>query len=132
MTQAILDPGDPANYARFATLEPMKGVASWRPKDVLIQEVKDDRIVPNTSTEILARALGLVQVGPTTHDVPGMTRVPGPLTGNLPGGATGGLVQFEMANGTTAAHGDLIFSPEAKKQYVEFFRTALAGRAWVR
>ncbi len=131
ITQAIMDPGDPANYARFATLEAMNGVPSWRAKDVLIQEVKEDRIVPNTSTEILARALGLAQVGPITHEVPSMFRAPAPITGNLPTGATGGLVQFETANGTTAAHGDLIFSPEAKKQYVEFFRTALAGRATI-
>lgn len=131
ITQAIIDPGDPANYARFATLEPMNGVPGWRAKDVLLQEVKEDRIVPNTSTEVLARALGLVQVGPITHDVPSMTRVGAPVTGNLPSGATGGLVQFEMANGTIASHGDLIFSPEAKKQYVEFFRTALVGRATI-
>jgi hypothetical protein len=128
ITQAIMDPGDPANYARFATLEPLEGVQSWRAKDVLIQEVKEDRIVPNTSTEILARALGLVQVGPITHEVPAMARVAGPVTANLPSGATGGLVQYEVANGTTATHGDLIFSPEAKKQYVDFFRTALAGQ----
>ena len=131
ITQAIIDPGDPANYARFATLEPLNGVPGWRAKDVLVQEVKEDRIVPNTSTEVLARALGLAQVGPITHEVPSMTRLAAPVTGNLPSGATGGLVQFETANGTVATHGDLIFSPEAKKQYVEFFRTALAGRATI-
>ncbi|MBX3191098.1 MAG: hypothetical protein KF819_29140 [Labilithrix sp.] len=129
ITQAIVDPGDPANYARFSTLEPMPGVANWRAKDILVQEVKDDNIVPNTSTEILARALGLAQVGPVTHDVPGMTRIPAPATANLPSGATGGLWQFSTAGGTVATHGELIFSPEGRKQYVEFFRTALAGRA---
>lgn len=129
ITQAVIDPGDPANYARFATLEPMSGVANWRPLDVLLQEVEEDRIVPNTSTEILARALGLAQVGPVSHEVPGMAHADLPTSMNLPSGATGGLTQFAMANGTTAAHGDLIFSPEAKKQYLEFFRSALAGRA---
>jgi pimeloyl-ACP methyl ester carboxylesterase len=131
ITQAIIDPGDPANYARFATLEPLPGVPSWRAKDVLVQEVKEDRIVPNSSTEILARALGLAQVGTVTHEVPSMTRIAAPVTANLPSGATGGLVQFATANGTYAQHGDLIFSPEARKQYVEFFRTALAGRATI-
>lgn len=131
ITQAIMDPGDPANYARYATLEAMTGVPSWRAKDVLIQEVKEDRIVPNTATEILARALGLAQIAPYTHEVPSMFRTDAPLTQNLPSGATGGLTQFEVANGTTASHGDLIFSPEARKQYVEFFRTALAGRATI-
>jgi hypothetical protein len=104
ITQAIIDPGDPANYARFATLEPLPGVPSWRAKDVLVEEVKE---------------------------VPSMSRVAAPVTANLPSGATGGLVQFAMATGTYAQHGDLIFSPEARKQYVEFFKTALDGRATI-
>jgi hypothetical protein len=126
-----VDPGDPANYARFATLEPLPGVVDWRAKDVLIQEVENDNIVPNSSTEILARALGLAQVGPTTHEVPGMTRVASPATANLPSGATGGLTQFALADGKTADHGELIYSNDGKRQYIEFFRTALAGRATI-
>lgn len=129
ITQAILDPGDPANYARYTTLEAMPGVSGWRAKDVLLQEVKNDNIVPNTSSEILARALGLAQVGTTTHDVPGMTKKGSPLSANLASGATGGMVQYENADGQTATHGELIFTNVARKQYVEFFRTALAGRA---
>ncbi len=131
ITQAIVDPGDPANFARFSTLEALPGVANWAPKDVLIQEVKEDTIVPNTSTEVLARALGLPQVGRVTHDVPGMQRVVAPVTANLPSGATGGLSQFDTMDGKLAQHGELIFSTEGKKQYVEFFRTALAGRATI-
>jgi hypothetical protein len=131
ITQAIVDPGDPANFARFATLEPMNGVANWAPKDVLVQEVKGDTIVPNTATEVLARALGLAQVGKPTHDVPGMKRIAAPATANLPSGATGGLTQFETIDGALAQHGELIFSTEGRKQYVEFFRTALAGRATI-
>ncbi len=119
ITQAIMDPGDAANYAAFAT------------QDVLLQEVLEDRIVPNTSSEILARALGLAHAGPITHDVPHLARAPLPLTANLPNGKTGGFVQYAMANGTTASHADLIASPEAKRQYVEFFRTALQGRATI-
>lgn len=129
ITQAILDPGDPANFARFSTLEALPGVPAWRAKDVLVQEVQADNIVPNTSTEILARALGLPLAGVAIHPVPGMAPAGFPLTANLPSGATGGLVQYEMADGKTATHGELIFTDVARRQYVEFFRTALAGRA---
>ena len=129
ITQAILDPGDPANFARFTTLEALPGVPSWRAKDVLIQQVQADNIVPNSSTEILARALGLPLAGVATHPVPGMPYAGFPVTANLPSGSTGAMVQYEMADGKTATHGELIFTDVARKQYVEFFRTALAGRA---
>ncbi|MBS2011647.1 MAG: hypothetical protein JST00_01940 [Deltaproteobacteria bacterium] len=131
IAQAILDPGDPGNYARFTTLEPLPGVVAWRPKDVLLQEVQADTIVPNTSTEILARALGLPLAGIPTHPVPGAPSIGYPVRANLPSGATGALVQFETADGKTATHGELIFTDAARRQYVEFFRTALEGRAIV-
>jgi hypothetical protein len=130
-TQAIVDPGDPANFARFTITEPLPGVEGWRPLDILLQEVANDTIVPNSSTEILARALGLPLVGPSTHEVPGLSKVAAPVTGNLPAGSTGGLTQFAVIDGKLAEHGDLIHSTEGRKQYVEFFRTALAGRATI-
>lgn len=131
VTQGIVDPADPANYARFVTQEPFAGVSDWRARDVLVQEVEKDNIVPNTSTEILARALGVPQVGATTHLVPAMIRIDGPVTANLPSGATGGLTQYAMMDGKTAEHGDLIFSNDGRRQYLEFFRTALVGRATI-
>lgn len=131
IAQAILDPGDPGNFARFTTLEPLPGVLAWRPKDVLLQEVQGDTIVPNTSTEILARALGLPLAGVATHPVPGAPLIGYPVRANLPSGATGALVQFETADGEAATHGELIFTEAARRQYVEFFRTALEGRAVV-
>jgi hypothetical protein len=51
-----------------------------------------------------------------------------PLTGNLPGGATGAISQFDVIEGgMLAVHGELIFSPEAQDQYVSFFKSGLAG-----
>ncbi|MCA9630996.1 MAG: hypothetical protein KC766_25195 [Myxococcales bacterium] len=47
MTQSIVDPGDPLNYARYVTREALPGVEGWAPRDLLIQEVNDDGIVPN-------------------------------------------------------------------------------------
>lgn len=129
VAQAIVDPGDPANFARYVTQEPLPGVTGWRGTDVLVQEVHQDNIVPNTSTEILARALGIPQVGTTTHEVPEMARVPSPATANLPSGVTGGLTQFSTMDGRIAEHGGLVFSDDGRRQYAEFFRTALEGRA---
>ena len=130
--QAIVDPGDAANYARHAALEAPTGLTGWKARDVLIQESVPDGIVPNSSTEILARAAGLVNQNAIAK-VSGMPGQSGPITGNLPDGATGVLAQFDKINGGQAAsHGEVIFSPEAKKQYVSFFQSGLkSGHATV-
>lgn len=126
-TQAIVDPGDPINYARYGTLEPLEGVPDWKPRDVLIQEVVADTIVPNSTSEALARAAGASVV----HRVTGASGIPSasaPTKGNAASGATSVVTQFDvMEGGKTASHGELIFSPEAQAQYVEFFASGLAG-----
>jgi hypothetical protein len=132
ITQAIVDPGDAANYARGVTLEALPGVPGWKPRDVLLQEVHEDSIVPNSTSALLARAAGLVHQGPKRHDVPGLAHATGPQTANLSSGATGVFAQFERdAKGQVIDHGSLIFTPEAQAQYVAFFQSALAGRAVV-
>ena len=125
--QAIVDPGDAANYARFAASEAPPGVAGWKARDVLVQESVPDGIVPNSSAEVLARSLGLVNQNPV-RAVSGLAEQKGAVTGNLPGGATGVLSQFDKMNGAmSATHGELIFSPEARAQYVAFFASGLAA-----
>lgn len=134
VAQALVERGDPAAYARYATLEPLPELGEpRRPRDVLLQEAIDDGIVPNSSTAALARSLGLVHAGPIAP-VPGLPAATYPVRDNLPGGGTGALAQFDRMNGAeTATHGDLISSTEARRQYVEFFRTALeTGRATIR
>lgn len=126
--QAIVDPGDAANYAPYVTLQPLPGVAGWRPKDVLLEEVKDDTIVPNSSAERLARAAGLAQVDPVVTPIAGLASVPAPASANLPSGATGAIFQFAAADGAPVDHGSLIFSNDAIAQYTTFFAGALAGR----
>lgn len=127
VTQAIVDPGDPLNYARFGTQEALPGVTGWSARDVLLQEVIDDGIVPNSTSEALARAAGLALVDPI-RPVSGLASTPAPVKGNLASGATGAMSQFDRIEGDKiAVHGDLIFSPEARAQYVEFFKTGLAG-----
>lgn len=125
ISQAIVDPGDPLNFARYATLEPLEGVPDWTPRDVLLQEVVNDTIVPNSTTEALARAAGLGLLH-RVSETSGLAEVTAPVSANLPTGATGVVAQFdEMDGGKTAAHGELIFSPEGRAQYVEFFQSGL-------
>ncbi len=127
VTQAIVDPGDPLNFARFGTQEALAGVPGWKPRDVLLQEVIDDNIVPNSTSEALARATGLVLVDPK-RPISGLPTAPAPVTGNLASGATGAIAQFDtMDGGMTANHGGLIFSAEARAQYVAFFASGLTA-----
>jgi hypothetical protein len=127
ITQVIVDPGDPLNYARFAAQEPLSGVPGWSARDVLIQQVIDDGIVPNSSTEALARAAGLALVD-AIRPISGLAQASAPVSANLPSGATGAITQFDTINGDQIAnHGELIFSPEGRDQYLEFFRSGLAG-----
>lgn len=122
-SQAIVDPGDPLNYARHAALEPLDGVPSWKPRDVLIQEVVNDAIVPNSTSEALARATGAGLMH-RASEASGFAEVGSPTTGNV-GGATAVLCQFDKVGGKVADHGGLIFTDEAIGQYVEFFTTGL-------
>jgi len=125
VTQAIVDPGDPLNYAHYGTQEALDGVADWKPRGVLIQEVIGDTIVPNSVSRALARAGGLPLLD-AIEPVSGIESVSGPLSANLASGATGAISQYNRVEGDKiATHGELIFSPEARAQYVEFFRSGL-------
>jgi pimeloyl-ACP methyl ester carboxylesterase len=125
--QGIVDPGDAANYAPYVTLKALPGVPGWKPKDVLIEEVIDDTIVPNSAAERYARAAGLAQVQPVAVPIAGLTSVASPASGNLAGGATGGIFQFLTADGAPTDHGSLIFTNDAIAQYTTFFQGSLAG-----
>jgi hypothetical protein len=60
--------------------------------------VIDDGIVPNSTSEALARAAGLVLVDPI-RPISGLKTAAAPLAGNLPGGATGVIAQFDRMMG---------------------------------
>lgn len=127
VVQGVIDPGDPLNYARFVAQQPLDGVPGWHGTDVLLQEVKDDRIIPNDATAGLARALELTQVQPVAVPVASLASAPAPVSGNGPNGTTAGLFQFDQAGGQPADHETLFGMPEPVRQYVEFFRTALTS-----
>lgn len=126
-TQAIVDPGDPLNFARFCALEELPGTTGAKPRDILLQVVLNDTIVPNSSSEALARAMGATHQNPI-RSVSGLPEKTGPLTANGATGSTLVMSQFDKINGGKAAiHGELIFAPEGQAQYVEFFKTGLAN-----
>ncbi len=125
-TQAIVDPGDPLNYAPHAFAEPLTSAPGWGPRSVLLQEVVGDTIVPNTSSHAVARAAGLALMHEVVP-VPTLAPASAPISANGPGGSTAVLCQFDTMNGGEIAnHGELIFAPEAQAQYVELFRSGLA------
>ncbi len=126
MSQAIVDPGDPLVYAPYAVRQEPDGVPGWVPREILLQEVVGDTIVPNSSTRALARATGLELVD-AIDPVSGLPQTSGPVTANLPEGVTGAMTQFDTIHGgDPATHGELYFSPEGRTQYVTFFTTGLA------
>lgn len=125
ISQAIIDRGDPINWARYVTLDSLPGVGDGHARDVLLQEVVDDSIVPNSTSEALARAAGLSLVEPKVRDVGGLASAHAPLTGNLPSGATGGIFQFDHADGKPIDHGSLLFTNDAIGQFSHFLRTSL-------
>lgn len=126
-TQAIVDPGDGLTYARYALQAPLPGTEAVKPRNVLLQQVIDDGIVPNTSTEALARAAGLTLLNPV-RPFPGATIDENIQSSPQANGSTGIMTQFATMNGgEVATHGELIFAPEARAQYVEFFRTGIVN-----
>jgi alpha-beta hydrolase superfamily lysophospholipase len=126
IAQAVIDPGDPINYAPYVARGGLDGVPGWRGTDVLLQEAMEDNIIPNSATAALARALGLVQLAPVKAPVAGLATREAPLgpNGSAP---TGGLSQFDRAAGEPTNHRTFFGTPEARKQYVAFLRSALAG-----
>lgn len=127
--QGIVDPGDPLNYARYVLQEPLDGVTDWAPRDVLLQAVVRDSIVPNSTSDALARATGL-ELLDEHQPVAGLAPKGVALSSNTPSGATGVLAQFEYVDDGEGKleridHGGLYFTVEAVTQYAEFFRSGL-------
>jgi hypothetical protein len=78
------------------------------------------------TSEALALAAHLTLLD-AIRPISGVPEAGGPLSQNLPSGATAAISQFDVINGDTMAeHGELIFSPEGVAQYLSFFQSALA------
>jgi len=117
--QTIFDGGDAITYAPWIIREPVTlGGLPPTPHDVLQIEVMGDQSMPNTSSEALARALGLQLLSPCLTSVAGLTIVPSPAQANLKTGntrVTGAIVQYMPASHGSNLHsqwGDIRFYPE--------------------
>ncbi len=99
MIQGLLEPAEPLNYAPLMITSPPAGRA---PLHLLLTEGLVDHYTPNSTTEALAVAAGVPQVGKVLKKVPGLELAglkpaAGPVSGNLTAGGkavTGGLVQY--------------------------------------
>ncbi len=122
--QTLVERGDPANYARLLTAEPLVELGAT-PRHVLYQEVVGDTYVPNITNELLGRALGLAHVRPVVHEVFGLAPADEPLALNHPNGVTAGFFQFDLQNGGTepAVHTHIFADEVAQEQWIHFFAT---------
>lgn len=127
LIQPLLDPADPASFAhRYLRERP----ADWAPLSVAMTEGTEDVYTPPRTIEALAAAAGLPLVEPVVQTTDplrllGAPSVAPPVAGNLtvPGGAavTGGLMQW-----AGEGHFAIYRNDDARRRYVEFFRTAVA------
>ena len=101
LAQAIVDGADSVNYAPWIFLRPPDGPAGpTAPREVLMTEVVGDEDMPNVSSEVLARAMGLELLAPYLIPVDGVGIVPSPAARNVstPGGpVTAAMVQYSPA-----------------------------------
>ena len=123
LLQGWIDPADPGNYAPMIVSRPRAG---FSPRSVIATQGLRDAYVSPLSTEGLAIALGVPIAEPVARLVPGLTfrgLTPrsGAITGNLPGGRTGALLQFP-----TQGH-FAIFNVRSARTRVGAFFASLAG-----
>lgn len=127
--QMIIDKSDPINFARHGFRTPLPGQADWAPKNILLQEAIHDDVVPNISTNNLARAFGVDLVMPVENQVEGIAVIPSPASGNISREITGGFFQFAPAQHTFLLLSKEIDRPELKErsqlQVSYFLRTFL-------
>ena len=93
---AVSEGGDPIAYAPHVMADPL--TPERTPPDVLISYAAGDEVLPNISTVALIRALGLELARPSLAAIDGVSRVRGPVAGNLANGRTGAAVQYMPAN----------------------------------
>lgn len=126
--QPLLDPADPLAYAhRYYAERPADAAAL----SIAMTEATNDELTPPSSIEALAAAAGIPRVGPERRsslafDLAGVPTHPVPATDNLtlPDGRTVTAGVYQWQGGS---HWVIYERPEARAQYVEFFRSALVG-----
>lgn len=131
LLQTMVDPGDPASWAPHVLEDRL--LDDGPPPHLALLIAQEDEVVPNSTNDLLALAYGLPGVGTELWPVEGLTFTPGDARANLPGGLTGGVVQFglvhraEGAEATPAEHAHLHDSVEGFDSVRAFLLPTLWG-----
>lgn len=128
LSQSYWDFADPISFARTNVADTLPG-PDGQPmahKRILLQESRNDSQVPNLATRMIARTMGLAQLGPAVEPVYGLMQTAGPVDS--------AYVQFDtrlqpppsktnMGTGIdNGAHGSLARIPAVVQQIDEFLR----------
>lgn len=98
---AMLDGGDPINFAPLAFDRSALGALEGTARDVVILESVGDEILANAGTEGLAVSFGMSQLAPAFEPIAGMPLLAGPASANVRG-RTGLFLAF-----AAATHGEV-------------------------
>lgn len=109
MAQTVMDSADPVNYAPYI----LNGEVSGKAKYVLMHEAIGDSVIPNISTDSLARAMGMAfpQIEPVVNPILGM--------GTSSSGVANGLFQYNYDD-----HGFLLNNSNPQFTYAGQMQTA--------
>lgn len=125
IAQAIIDAGDPVNYAPHVLKDRIAG----EPPHLLQMMAVGDTVVPNVTSRALARALDIPHLSPVSQDV-GVIDVldRGEAQGNLDDGTTAGLYQLDRISFTTgppqpASHQNVFSGREGPAMMYYFVET---------
>jgi hypothetical protein len=132
--QTVADGGDPMAFGRHLVRQRLVGDAEATPQ-LLLQYAQGDEIVNNVANRNHAQAIGLPLLGRELWPHEALEVLAGPVSGNLPGGATGGAQLFDVirrqpdGEPEDASHVDTPMSVEARSGWQPFFQAIYDGEA---
>jgi hypothetical protein len=121
MAQFAIDDADGINYGRHLVSDRFAHMPAQAPP-ILLQESIGDGIVPNFTTESLARAASLALVEPGVVPVPGLETATAPTMGD----PAHGLTQFRVFSEGIAAHVALVHGA-VQRQLMDLFASVMDG-----
>ncbi len=135
IAQTLIEGGDPVVYAPYVLRDRLEGGGDGVPH-VLLTMAVDDAMVPNVSTEMLARAMDVPLVPPVSVPYEGLTVLDSaPVSANLLGATvTAGFFQFDRATvqlnqpPVAAEHNNVPACFEGMSQSLRFLTDWLGGK----
>lgn len=122
---SLVDAADPATWAAHLLRDRIVG----DPQHILLPVSSNDEVVPPSSGQALARALGAPHLAPVVLDTDLLTVVEGPLTGNLAGDVSAAYFQLDRVSRgeevVLSSHGNTPHSAEGDLQALTFLETWL-------